>query len=27
VCKSKITGGIIQKELTSLDDGLANLAA
>jgi nitrite reductase (NADH) large subunit len=27
VCKGKITGGIIQKELTSLDDGLANLAA
>jgi nitrite reductase [NAD(P)H] large subunit len=27
VCKSKITGGIIHKELTSLDDGLANLAA
>ena len=26
-CKSKFTGGIIQKELTSLDDGLANLAA
>ena len=27
VCKTKITGGIIQKELTLLDDGLANLAA
>ena len=27
VCKGKITGGIIQKELTSLDDGLTNLAA
>ena len=27
VCKTKITSGIIQKELTSLDDGLANLAA
>jgi hypothetical protein len=26
-CKSKITGGIIQKELISLDDGLANLTA
>ena len=27
VCKSKITGGIIQKKLTPLHDGLANLAA
>jgi nitrite reductase (NADH) large subunit len=27
VCKSKITGAIIQKGLTSSDDGLANLAA
>jgi len=27
VCKSKITGGVVQKELRSLDDGLANLAA
>jgi nitrite reductase (NADH) large subunit len=27
VCKSKITGAIIQEGLTSLDDGLANLAA
>jgi nitrite reductase (NADH) large subunit len=27
MCKSNITGGIIRKELTSLDDGLANLAA
>jgi nitrite reductase (NADH) large subunit len=27
VCRSKITGAIIQTGLTSLDDGLANLAA